>query len=614
MSPGADTLIQGALASRNLPALFAALPLLRDLDPQQLRDISSDIEWFSLPGGATLFEAGQPADGLYAVVNGALGIYLNRANGATQYAGQVCGGETIGELEVISDQPRTATVIALRDSEVARLSNKSFELLLEKNPQSMRQIARIMAQRIDALQRTGRQTRALPKTFAVVPHGPDVDARAFATQLLECLRGVGRAELVMFERGREQTSHYFHRLERANDYVVYVTDARPTNWSKLCLRQADSLLLLANLGDEPRPWAALAGNQENSPSPQSQELVLLQPSFGAVTRCGEWLDAQVCRRHHLVRDRSDVARIARLVSGRGVGLVLSGGGARGFAHIGVLRALQEAGLAIDAIGGTSIGAIVGAGWAAGWDYPQMVQRIRRAFVDTNPLNDYTLPFVSLVSGRKVSRLLRQAYGDIEIEDLRLPFYCVSANLTSGQPSVHRRGLLWYWLRASAAIPGVLPPVCRHQQVYVDGATINSLPVDVMQDVMSGTIIGVDVSTDRAFATDADSVDVPGAWNFLAWLKGRRSRISMMKILLRAGMINSTATSIGQRQQTDLLLQPPLASIDLLDWRAFERVVDIGYRHAVEAIEQYRSQIAGTTSHAAGAAQGSAGVTASAAPP
>jgi NTE family protein len=593
MSPGADTIIQGALERRNLPALFAALPLLRDLDPQQLRDLSSEIEWFSLPGGATLYEAGQVADGLYAVVNGALGIYLARTNGGVQYAGQVCGGETVGELEVISDQPRTATVIALRDTEVARLSNKSFELLLEKNPQSMRQIARIMAQRLDTLQRTGRQNRALPKTFAIVPIGPQVNATEFGAQLVESLRTAGRAELVLYERAHEQTSHWFHRLERANDFVVYVTDVRPSNWTKLCLRQADSLLLLARLGNDLGSWSALSGSHEHAQSPQSSEMVLLHQGPGVGARCGDWLDQRSCRRHHLVRGPADVARVARLISGRGVGLVLSGGGARGFAHIGVLRALKEAGMPVDAVGGASIGAIVGAGWAAGWDYEEMTHRIRRAFVDTNPLSDYTLPFVSLVSGRKVSRLLRQEFGDVDIEDLRLPFYCVSANLTSGQMSVHRRGQLWYWLRASAAIPGVLPPVCRAQQVYVDGATINSLPVDVMQDIMTGTIVGVDVGNDQGFSSEVDSMDVPSAWNAPAWLKGRGSRIGIMKLLLRAGMVNSTATSVGQRQQTDLLLQPPLASIDLLDWRAFDRVVDIGYRHAIESIGNYQQQIART---------------------
>src|ERR1700680_984507 len=125
MSPGPDTIIQGALDRRNLQALFAALPLLRDLDAQQLRDISTEIEWFSLPGGTTLFEAGPLTDGLYAVVNGALGIYASRVSGGPQYLGQIGGGETVGEVEVISGQPRGATVIALRDTEVARLPIKS---------------------------------------------------------------------------------------------------------------------------------------------------------------------------------------------------------------------------------------------------------------------------------------------------------------------------------------------------------------------------------------------------------------------------------------------------------------------------------------------------------
>jgi NTE family protein len=609
MSPGTDTIIQSALDRRNLPALFAALPLLRDLDPQQLRDLSSEIEWFSLPGGATLYEAGQPADGLYAVVNGALGIYLARTAGGVQYAGQICGGEVVGELEVISDQPRTATVIALRDTEVARLSNKSFELLLEKNPQSMRQIARIMALRLDSLQRTGRVARALPKTFAIVPNGQSVDAAEFGAQLVDCLRSMGRAELVLYERAHDQTSHWFHRLERANDFVVYVTDVRPSNWTKLCLRQADSLLLLARLGQDVGAWSALSGSQELTQSPQSSEIVLLHHGSGVPGRCGDWLDVRSCRRHHIICEQADVERMARLISGRGVGLVLSGGGARGFAHIGVLRALKEARIPVDVVGGASIGAIVGAGYAAGWDYPEMVERIRRAFVHTNPLSDYTLPFVSLVSGRKVSRLLKREFGEVDIEDLRLPYYCVSSNLTSGGVSVHRRGQLWYWLRASAAIPGVLPPVCRAQQVYVDGATINSLPVDVMQDIMTGTIIGVDVGNEQGFSSEADSVDVPAAWNAPAWLKGRGSRINIMKILLRAGMVNSTATSVTQRQQTDLLLQPPLASIDLLDWQAFDRVVEIGYRHALESIEQYRARLA-TASAAAASAAGPAAAPAS----
>jgi NTE family protein len=120
----------------------------------------------------------------------------------------------------------------------------------------------------------------------------------------------------------------------------------------------------------------------------------------------------------------------------------------------------------------------------------MVERIRRSFVDTNPTSDYTFPLVSLVSGRKVGRLLRREFGAACIEDSRLPFFCVSTNLTRGQAAVHRQGELWLWLRASVAIPGVLPPVIADNQVYVDGATINNLPVDVMREFVDATRLAV----------------------------------------------------------------------------------------------------------------------------
>ena len=224
----------------------------------------------------------------------------------------------------------------------------------------------------------------------------------------------------------------------------------------------------------------------------------------------------------------------------------------------------------------------------------MLQRMRRSFADTNPINDYTLPLVSLVAGRKVGRLLRHEFGAIDIEDLQLPFYCVSSNLTSGQMAIHRRGQLWLWLRASVAIPGVLPPVCKQQQVYVDGAAINNLPVGVMHGLLDGTIIGVDVGTDRGFATDLDMTEVPAPWNIPAWIRNRQSRINIMQILWRAGMINSTATNAGQRERADLLLRPPLSGIDMLDWQAFDRVIELGYRHAADTLEKRMAGVGLTT--------------------
>src|SRR6202140_4292830 len=589
MSPGPDTMILSALERHNLPALFAALPLLRDLDAALLAEIAREVEWFSLPGGATLYEAGQTVDGLYVVVNGALDVSAPHSGGGSPLAGRVAAGETVGETEVISGTNRTVTIVALRNTEVARLSVATFEKLVARNPQSLRQIANVVIKRLDTLQHAPTQARATPRTFVVVPSGEDVDAGRFASGLTNCLRGLGRAELVLGTQGHEQTSHWFHRLERSNDFVVYVADSLQSNWTRLCLRQADCVLLLARSDGEPRPWRGREGSLDAAAVGRAAELVLLGRAQSAHTARG-WLSLHEVRRHHHVRNAEDLARLVRLLTGRALGVVLSGGGARGFAHIGVMRALQAAKLPVDAIGATSIGGIIGAGWAAGWSYAEMLERMRRSFVAQNPIGDYTLPLVSLVSGRRVGRLVRAESAGLHIEYLPLPFFCMSANLTNGQAAVHRRGKLWLWRRDAVAIPGVLPPVFTQGQVHVDGATISNLPVDVMRESLDGAIVAVDAGADRMFETNAEMSEVPPAWGLLSWLRRDRPRVNILQILLRCGTINSAPATIAQRALADLVLKPPLEHIDMLDWKAFDRVVELGYRYASETLEQGAAQV------------------------
>lgn len=580
-------MIQSALDRRNVLALFAALPLLKDLEAGLLDGITREIEWFSLPGGTTLFSTGQLVDGLYVVVNGALGVYSVRPGGGSQLTGRVCAGEIVGETEVITGRNRSVTVVALHDTEVARLSVGTFEKLAAAHPQTLRHLIKVVGARLEALRHGGgAQTRVTPKVLVVVPNGPDVDAVRFATALAQYLREKGRTEIVLSSLAGDRTSHWFHRLERSNDFVVYVSDSQPTNWSRLCLRRADVALLLARNESAPREWRVFEAQSAMDKAAPPAEIVLL----GDGSRCTEisrrWATLHSARRHHHVRSPSDIARVARLVTGRALAVVLSGGGARGFAQIGVMRALQSARLPVDAIGATSIGAIIGAGWAAGWTYAEMKERVHRSFVDTNPLGDYTLPFVSLVAGRRVNHLLRAEFGDTHIEDLLLPFFCVSANLTNGQAAVHRYGPLWQWLRASVAIPGVLPPLFAQKQVHVDGATINNLPVDIMRDGLDAAVVAVDVGADRTFETNAEMSEMPNIWRLLPWLRRERPRVNILQILLRSGMINSAASTIAQRELADLVLKPPLERIDLLDWKSFDRAIELGYRYASEVLEKH----------------------------
>jgi NTE family protein len=286
---------------------------------------------------------------------------------------------------------------------------------------------------------------------------------------------------------------------------------------------------------------------------------------------------------HHVRRNADIERVARLIVGRSLGSVLSGGGARGFAHIGVVKALREAGMKIDSVGGTSIGAIIAAGVAADWSDEEMHERYRRAFVVGKPLSDYTLPFVAMTSGRRVTALLHEAFGDRDIEDLALPFFAVSANLTSGSVVVHRRGPLWYWLRSSSAIPGVLPPVFHQGQVLVDGAVMNNLPTDVMREQSVGDVVAVDIGADDVLHAGIDEVASPYGWRLLLDKLFAPRRPGMLSILLRSGMVNSEAASQERRKLASVLLTPPLKGVELLDWHAYDRAIELGYQYTLRVI-------------------------------
>lgn len=565
-----------------------ASPSFAGLEPAALDALLAELEWLALPGGAELFVAGEPSDALYLVLSGLLGVYA--PDDPSRPIARAGAGEIVGEMGLLSGRARHATVRALRDSELARLPQAAFERAYRNHPDTLLRIAQLVVRRFEHVPPPPRR-KAAARTFTLVPQSIEVDVGGFATDLVAALSRLGRAELVWSVYGADHTSDWFHRIESRNDFVVYCADPEPSSWTKLCVRQADALLLLARAEAQDGPWLAIDAPGQASRDAHRAELVLLHDGALATGHASRWRSRVPGTPHHHVAGTGDVERVARLLTGRAVGLVLSGGGARGFAHIGVVKALREAGVPIDAVGGTSMGAIMGAGVAAGWTVAEMIERFHRTFVATNPLGDYTLPIVALASGRKVSRLLRQEFGDVAIDDLQLPFYAVSSNLSTGRDVSHVDGELWRWLRASAAIPGVLPPVFHDGHVFVDGGAINNFPVDVMRARTYGTVIGVDVGNDAALTTDVREVDLPPLWKLLGWFRRHKNRPSILQILMRAGMVNSAQATVARREQTDWLLQPELAGVDMLAWRSFDRAIAAGYGHARERLETLPPELA-----------------------
>lgn len=568
--------------------------LFRHLDDDELTALTEALEWFVLPGGATLFDAGEAADALYVLRSGSLGAFRPRDDGAMEECiGLIAAGESVGELGLIVDQPRSASVRALRDSELLRLSRAAFNELVQRQPTAMLEAARVAVERL-VRRRSGDLTSS-PRTLAVLPHDAGIDAREFAYVLEQVLGAYGSCCVLEAEQAAGRTSAWFAAQEAAFRFVIYLADADADDWRELCVRQADALLLLADASTAPSPWQERACQNAQQALFRPRHLVLrhrrgeVQAGTGAA-----WLAAAPgARLHHWCR-ADDIERIARLIAGRSLGLVLSGGGARGFAHIGVIRALREAGIRIDAVGGTSIGAIIAAGVAAGWSDEEMIDNYRRAFVAGRPLSDYTFPFVAMTTGRRVSDLLREAFGERHIEDLALPFFAVSANLTSGDAITHRSGPLWYWLRASSAIPGVLPPVFHDGQVLVDGAVINNLPTDVMRDESVGDVIAVDIGADDVLHARVEEFASPHGWRLLLDQFGRPARPGVVSILLRAGMVNSKAANADRRAKASLLLAPPVTGVGLLDWAAYERAIELGYQYALREIGGPKDALADDT--------------------
>jgi predicted acylesterase/phospholipase RssA len=372
------------------------------------------------------------------------------------------------------------------------------------------------------------------------------------------------------------------------------------------------VLLLADAAAEPRAGSAeralLTGDHQATSAPRL--LALVHPHGDELPRgTRQWLaERSVLRHHHLRWDTSsDVDRLARFLAGQAVGLGLGGGGARGFAHIGSLRALEEAGIPVDVVAGTSMGANMAAQAAMGWSPDRMVEVNRKVWIEMAPQKKLTLPVVSILGSKKALECGRLMYDDYDIEDLWLPFYCVSSNLTTARPAVHRKGSLLWAVTASSSLPGVAVPVVDGSHLLVDGGLLDNVPTRLLRSWGAGTVIAseVTVETDARFQRDR----VPTAWEAVrsrARLRrtsarssdgsGGRAEVgtadtfpSIAEVAMRAAMLHSTYRQRVDVEGADLALRPPVDAYRMTDWTALDDLVAAGYNHAVEVIAAWRER-------------------------
>jgi NTE family protein len=479
-------------------------------------------------------------------------------------------------------------VIALRDSEVVRIPRQTVEQLMRSSPELMLYVVRLL---VDRLRRS--QRPPLPQATKVVAFIP-VDDRPleqnFAERMQMAFLSLSVRIGLIGGTNSHLTAEAIAAIEEQHDLVLYIGDRRCSAWSSRCLRQADHVVFVSDADYAPdMDTDKQIGDARRLH--RTADLMLLN-NAEAIEANGatRWLGRFAPDRIFHVRrgGASDFARVARLTTGRAVGLLLSGGGARGFAHIGAIRALETAGIPIDLVAGTSMGAIIGAAAAADLRADEITKRVRRSFVETNPVNDYTLPLISLTRGRKMARLLREQCGVRTIENQWKNFFCVSSNLSTGQIFLHRHGLVWQALRASAAIPGVFPPFIEEGHVLVDGGIMNNFPADIMSSQARGVVVGVDVVAGTPFFAKATDLEEKS----LLWRLRNRAGVvpGIGSVLVRSATVGSEAQTVLSRSKVDVLIQPRLDGIEMLSFQSIDAAVEFGYRATSEAIDRIETRL------------------------
>jgi predicted acylesterase/phospholipase RssA/CRP-like cAMP-binding protein len=576
---------------------YFGIPLAAD------HDLLQEVETRYLAGGEWLIRQGDAGNALYFLVRGRLQAWAAAPDGEPRgrLLNEIVPGDSVGELSLLTGAPRTVGIQAIRDSLLVRLDREAFDHLAQEYPALALRLATNVAALLQNTARARPSTRDL-KTISILPLDATPRAAELCRDLASRLDQAGGAlrldadnlgrhgAPVAAVKGSEAVPHeladWLHDEEGRHRFLLFQCAAENPAWTQFALRQSDLVVFVADAGADPAPrsWEG-AVTESASAAVARRMLVLLQPERSREIRdTAAWLSDRLIDFHVHVREDcpEDMSRVVRIVTGQALGLVLAGGAARGFAHLGVYRAMQELGLAVDWIGGTSLGAIMAAALASPFSLDEAIDITRNSFVAGKPFSDYTLPLVSLIGGRRMDRLLRK-HLDFTIEDLPIPFFCVSCHLDTGGMRVHDSGYLPDALRASASIPGIIPPAVVDGRLAVDGAVINNLPVDIMQQQPVGTIVAVDLSADAVVEVDYPAT--PSPW---AVLRGRylpfarKYRVpGLSTVLLKATELGTLARVRELGRQADLLMQPEVRRFGMTEVKSFDRIVQVGYEHAME---------------------------------
>ncbi|XP_047659076.1 patatin-like phospholipase domain-containing protein 6 isoform X2 [Tachysurus fulvidraco] len=613
-----------------------------------VRQMDFAIDWMAVEAGRALYRQDDQSDCTYIVLNGRLRSVIRKANGKKELVGEYGRGDLIGVVEALTRQPRATTVHAVRDTELVKLPEGTLNNIKRRYPQVVTRLIHLLGQKIlgNLQQPRGPLGSALGlpsmasspdvtnpasnlSTVAVLPVCDEVPINAFNLELNHALSAIGPTLLLTSDIIRERLgasalesiheyrlSGWLAQQEDINRIVLYQTDSSMTPWTQRCIRQADCILIVG-LGDQEPSLGQLEQMLENTAVRALKQLVLLHREDGpGPSRTVEWLNMRSwCSGHlHLkcprrvfsrrsptrlrevyekmfekTADRhSDFSRLARVLTGNSIALVLGGGGARGCSHVGVIKAMEEAGIPIDLVGGTSIGSFISALYSEERSAVRVKQRAREWSKAMNSVFktvlDLTYPITSMFSGSAFNTSISNVFEDKQIEDLWLPYFNVTTDITASSMRVHKDGCVWRYVRSSASYTPYLPPLCdpKDGHLLVDGCYVNNVPADIARNMGAKTVIAIDVGSQ-------DETDLCNYGDSLSgwWLLWKRINPWAEKVKVPdMAEIQSRLAYVSCVRQLELVkksgyceyIRPPIDRFKTLDFGKFDEIYDIGYQH------------------------------------
>ncbi|XP_074545979.1 patatin-like phospholipase domain-containing protein 7 isoform X2 [Halichoeres trimaculatus] len=611
-----------------------------------VRQIDFALDWMAVEAGRAVYRQGEKSDSTFIVLSGRLRSVILKEDGKKELIGEYGRGDLIGVVEALTHQNRATTVHAVRDSELAKLPEGALSSIKRKFPQVVTRLIHLLGQKI--LQQVngpltarslalhtpgskwdaGNQASNL-STVAVLPVSEEVPLTAFTLELQHALIAIGPTLLLTSDMIKQRLgaaaldsvheyrlSSWLGQQEDIHRIVLYQTDYTLTPWTQRCIRQADCIIIVG-LGEQDPAVGELERMLEGSAVRAQKQLVLLHREDGPPPKgTVDWLNMRswISRHLHLSCPRrvfskrslpkllelyqrvfdkpadrhSDFSRLARVLTGNGIALILGGGGARGCSQVGILRALCEAGIPVDLIGGTSIGSLMGALYAEDRSHSRMRMRAREWAMEMTSVFkkvlDLTYPITSMFSGASFNSSLSNVFKSKQIEDLWIPYFNITTDITASVMRVHTDGSLWRYVRASMSLSGYLPPLCdpKDGHLLMDGGYINNLPADVARSMGAKVVIAIDVgSRDETNLTNyGDSLS--GWW--LLW-KRLNPLAEKVKVLNMAEIQTRLAYVCCVRQLESVknsdyceYIRPPIDRYRTLEFGKFDEIAEVGYQH------------------------------------